>query len=456
MRAWWFFRVKAREFAFEDGEDTALVAMRLDALWRALLTEFRIVFITLDEGDDAQVIFETLNSRGQPLTAMDLVRNDVYHRAAASGEDAEALILNKWTIFEDSFWQEFQGRGFQKRPRIDVFLGNMMTAETGEEILAGELYSEYRNFTRPKDGEPRFRSVTAELDRLFLHAPTFRSLAVPTGEEALAWLARRLNTWEVNTAYPLVFRIEADASATRETKAELYRMIYAYVVRRAVCGLGTRSLNLAFLRVIKSMMEQGVTTEAFAKAFAGQTSKAIRVPLDDEFRRAMVEQPILGPIRRERIRLILEDLELALRDKFDEDVTLPTGLTIEHVLPETWTPYWHLPDGRKAPGDLRTAVDEVMRSLINAREHAKNTLGNLTLVTGSNNPALSNLPFETKRSRLENSLLKLNQDITKLDIWDEAAIVERGQRLATLGVQNLACSRLDILSRVAVLNSSAA
>jgi len=435
LRAWWFFRLKAYAFAVEEGSEIPGVAARLGALWRALLREFRLVFIALDEDDDAQVIFETLNSRGQPLTAMDLVRNDIFHRAVAGGEDAESLILEKWASFEDGFWQETQGRGFQRRPRIDVFLGNMLIAETGEEIATGELYSEYRSFIRPKKGEPRFGTVAAELDRLILHAPTFRALAVPTGTTALASLGRKLNVWEVNTAYPLVMRIEADTSTSETSKAALYRMIYAYIVRRAFCGLTTRSLGLAFLRVIKSIMERGVSTEAFVNAFADQTSAAYRVPANDEFRRAIVERPIYGPLRSERLRLVLEDLELALRDKFDEDITLPGGLTVEHILPDTWATHWPLSDGRKAPSSLEADGDDVLRGLIDARESAKHTLGNLTLVTGANNPGLSNLDFATKRPRLEKSLLKLNQEITKLNVWNEESITARGERLAALAIE---------------------
>ena len=48
--------------------------LKLDAIWQSLLEEFKIVEIVLDEGDDAQVIFETLNERGEPLLAADLVR----------------------------------------------------------------------------------------------------------------------------------------------------------------------------------------------------------------------------------------------------------------------------------------------------------------------------------------------------------------------------------------------
>ena len=51
----------------------------------------KLVVITLGEDDDAQVIFETLNSKGEPLLAMDLVRNNIFHRAEKQGASAEAL-----------------------------------------------------------------------------------------------------------------------------------------------------------------------------------------------------------------------------------------------------------------------------------------------------------------------------------------------------------------------------
>ena len=78
------------EFDFEGGIRTEehahkvelnIIETRLEALVSVVLDRLKLVVITLGEGDDAQVIFETLNSRGEPLLAMDLVRNNIFHRA---------------------------------------------------------------------------------------------------------------------------------------------------------------------------------------------------------------------------------------------------------------------------------------------------------------------------------------------------------------------------------------
>ena len=122
----------------------------------ALVFHLKLIVITLGEGDDAQVIFETLNSAGQPLLAMDLVRNNIFHRAEAqhsgSGnarERAEQLYRQVWAPFDDAWWRTPAPFARPQRPRIDHFLANLLTAETGERTTVRELYAEYRAWATP-------------------------------------------------------------------------------------------------------------------------------------------------------------------------------------------------------------------------------------------------------------------------------------------------------------------
>jgi uncharacterized protein with ParB-like and HNH nuclease domain len=165
------------EFGLLDSDDLKLDAdepqqqrKRLHALMEALLNHLKLVVITLDESDDAQVIFETLNSKAEPLLAMDLVRNNIFHRAASLGEDPEHLFEEKWRTFDGAFWKEDSPRAKPRRPRIDHFLSHALTAQTGREVSVRELYAEYRAFARPKGGA-RFPKVADEIDALLQFAP---------------------------------------------------------------------------------------------------------------------------------------------------------------------------------------------------------------------------------------------------------------------------------------------
>ena len=85
---------------------------RVARIHDALRTCLQIVTIELEGNDDSQVIFETLNARGQPLLPSDLLRNFIFLRASQGKERPEELYATYWLPFDDPFWkvEERQGR----------------------------------------------------------------------------------------------------------------------------------------------------------------------------------------------------------------------------------------------------------------------------------------------------------------------------------------------------------
>jgi hypothetical protein len=420
--------------------DPDLRKARLSALLEALLNHLKLVVITLDESDDAQVIFETLNSRGEPLLAMDLVRNNIFHRADAQGEKAEQLFLKKWRPLDGAFWKADAPRAKPKRPRIDHFLSHALTAMTGDEVSLRELYAEYRAFARPK-GAPRFATVEEELDALLRYAPIYRALegepelGADDPDADLIWIGRKLATWEVGTAYPLAFLV-AGADIAAAEKAAIYRLIYAYLVRRAICGLTAQNLNKTFQRIVRHLLANGVSASAFAAALAEQTGPAVRFPDDAEVKTAVRTVPIYRNIlRSDRLQDILWELELARRTKFNVATPRPPLMSVEHILPQSWTREWPLPDGRTAPPDRMTGADQAMLEAISARERLLHTLGNLTLITVPGNTVASNAAFDAKRQWLAQSLLALNLEVLERPAWNEAEIEARAANLGDLAIQ---------------------
>ncbi len=110
-------------------------------------------------------------------------------------------------------------------------------------------------------------------------------------------------------------------------------------------------------------------------------------------------------------------------------------MSVEHVLPQTWTTYWPLPDGRMAPADKFSGADEPMLSQIRSRDAVIHTLGNLTLITVSGNSAASNSCFPEKRPWLNKSLLGLNLEIIEKETWGVDEVVQRADSLADRAVQ---------------------
>jgi len=435
LRAWWYFREASKAF-IEEGDPSG-TAGRLGALAAAVLEDFRVIVITLDDTDDAQVIFETLNSGGEPLAAMDLVRNDVFHRAIRQDEDPDHLMEEHWKVFETPFWKQEAVQGRVRKPRIDFFLAHTLAATTGKEVLLTELYARYKAYV----AEQRFATVDEELHALIRYAPTYRTLVQPEGSGPLIATARQLSVFDVSTAYPLIFVI-AEGAADDEIAARLYSLVSSYVVRRALSGLTPKTYNSTFLRVAAHLRSHGVTESAFASAFAGSEGDTVRFPTDDEVRSAILTRPQYGTMPVGRLSYVIGQLELYTRDKFDETTGLREDLTIEHVLPDKWAEHWPLEDGSRAPKDYLVSADDPRHKAIAYRQVLKNTLGNLTLLTLPGNVKLSNLPFTTldpsigvsKREFLRTSLLKLNHEIAAQSEWGEPQILERAEVLATRAI----------------------
>ena len=406
--------------------------LRLQALLEALLNHLKLVVITLDESDDAQVIFESLNSKAEPLLAMDLVRNNIFHRAEFQGEDTQTLFETKWRLLDGPFWKSDSPRAKPRRPRVDHFLSHALTAQTGNEISLRELYAEYKAFTRPK-GKSRFATVEDELEALIRFAPIYKTLEDADSQTSLGMLGAKLQVWEVATAYPLVLTI-AVAEVEQTEKDALYQLIYSYLVRRAICGLTPKNLNKIFPRVVGVLLKEGVSKNSFAKAFAGQ-GPAVRFPNDEDFRRAISSSPLYSWIlKKERLADILWELELKVRDKYSVGTPRPSGMSIEHVLPQNWAEYWPLPDGRSAPRDFLTGADKEMLAAITVRQSVLHTLGNLTVITVPGNTAASNSKFSEKCAWLKKSLLALNLEIVANSTWAEAEIQARSRVLADAAV----------------------
>ena len=116
-----FFHQAIEEWT-NASEQPEKAAQRLSALTEVLEQYLQIVAIDLGSGDDDQLIFETLNDRGTPLLAADLIKNFVFSRCEKIGCDVDSWADLYWQDFDGEWWREQVSQGRMFRSRIDLFL----------------------------------------------------------------------------------------------------------------------------------------------------------------------------------------------------------------------------------------------------------------------------------------------------------------------------------------------
>ena len=424
---------------------------RLESLWRVVSGGLQVVVINLDNDDESQVIFETLNARGTQLLPADLVKNYLFRKAQADDLDIDGLYHRFWSPFDDEFWREEVSQGRAKRPRVDLFLQHYLTLMMREEIRPAHLFESFKEYVQNQQDSGRLPQnkrfekpnlsavpVTIEqhLEALARYSRAFRTFSQPPADSRLSAFLERLEAVDTATVYPLLlFACDQLLPAQKAEFDRFITVLESYLIRRMICGLTTKNYNRLFLDVIKALDRQGAITaeglRAVLQSFEGESS---RFPVDHDLEKSILDAPLYRQLAQYKLRAFLSAIDEALADRKSEQIELPKGLTIEHVMPVKWELNWPIPEEHRADPEAKLEFAQ-------NRNRILHTLGNLTLITDSLNPSLSNSGWRKKRPELAKfSRLNLNRyffpplDSTEDELtdWDEQAIQRRGKLIADL------------------------
>lgn len=407
------------------------VAMMHEALRGAL----QVVTVELEGDDDPQVIFETLNARGEPLLPSDLLRNFVFLRAAQRNEPQEQLYLEFWLPFDDEFWRTLEKQGRLLRPRSDIFLQHYLTLHRRQESLISHLYNEYKDWIKTTNPFP---TVKAELENLSNYRNHFRDLVASEPNTTIGRFSAFLRIFDLSTVYPLVLGIMG-AEIGEDELGGMLEDLESYIFRRAVCELGTKNYNRFFLTVLGKLAGSHFNRSNLRAALVEQKGDSVIWPDDARFKDAWLSKPAYNSVGAGRAQYALREIERRMHQPRTERIEILSALTVEHVLPDEWIEQWLLSNGNRGVtwlekfDDARSAEDVELTA---RRDRAKHTFGNLTLLTQPLNSSVSNSAFEIKKPEiLKNSALALNRYFQDKEIWNEEQIAARAEMLYSIAAE---------------------
>ena len=434
VEAYLFFHDQLKEFFLGEVDDKPLAGdtpldQRLEECFTALKNALQVVAIDLEQDDDAQVIFETLNARGEPLLPADLLRNFIFLRAARKGEPQEALYDAYWRRFDESFWRVEVKQGRLLRPRSDLFMQHFLSSRQGVDIPVKHLFVEYKFWI---DRQQPFASVKEELMTLSRQGEDFRRIIEPKKADVLFPLATFLDSFDVRTCYPLVLAL-LDIGITDLEWSRVATALQSYLLRRAVCGLTTKNYNRVFMTLTRNLRRGALTPEDIVRQLSELTVESAEWPSDSTFREAWMTKHAYQVMNNPKIVWLLTRLSNTYLGNKMETVLVDGPLTVEHILPQAWIEHWPLPGGAKGLNSIELWSAQPSDQNVVAtrnRNAALQTLGNLTILTQALNSAASNGPWDNKKPELlKHSLLPVNQQLHDVPTWNEGAITRRGEDL---------------------------
>lgn len=433
-QAYNYFESAVREFLSDPGNGNS-IEDRFLAIVKAIKESLQLIVIELENGDDPQVIFETLNARGQPLLPSDLIRNFVFMRI--TDDESNRLYKNYWQHFDDErvddadedgenrFWHIDERQGRLTRPRIDLFIFHYLVMKTEANIRIERLFKEFCNWQEKA-------SFTNEefLADLKMTSSNFRRLIAPEGSSRLEVFARRLRSLDTSTVYPLLLFL-ASIEGKPGTNADVDQAIEdieSFMMRRFMCDLTAKNYNRFFVSLLvkaKAAHNEGNSVAETIRAELLQSNDVTtRWPNNKEFREGCIWKKLYVRSRPDRAVMVLSAIEAETRTNKNEVITIHKGLTVEHLMPQKYSleNYPH-------PSDEYFELDK-NQTPEEGRDSMMHTLGNLTLLTGSLNSSVSNGPWPSKVSAIAaDSDLRINAWLRTEPpaAWHEGAIWDRSE-----------------------------
>ncbi|WQS47735.1 DUF262 and DUF1524 domain-containing protein [Helicobacter pylori] len=369
---------------------------KLETIFKGL-EKLMIVWIALKkEKDDPQLIFESMNSKGIELTQTDLIRNYIVMETEV--EKQEGFYNQYWRAMEEDFKQN--------ETLFNQFVRHYLTIKIGKIPNEKRVYEAFKDY-RQKEGIG-IEDLLKDLQKYcgYFCRIVFKKEADKDLNKALGFLV----DLEMDVIYPLLLELYSDYSDGVLSKQDFIPIIYlteSYICRRAVCGLGTNSLNKVFPSFTKHIQKDEYFKSL--KAHFGYLTEKQRFPNNDEFKKLFITIDFYNFKKREYFLERLENFERK------EPVNLKE-CTTEHIMPQTLTEKWE----RDLGGNFQAIHDKYLH-----------TIGNLTL-TGYN-PEYSNKSFQEKRDMekgFKQSPLRLNQSLKDLEVFGEKEIEKRANDLA--------------------------
>lgn len=364
------------------------------------------VEISLDRmQDNAQRIFESMNSTGLDLSQADLIRN--YILMNLTSIEQNNIYKKYWEIIEKAT----KINALNKMPE---FIRDFLTYKTKNISKKEDVYKIFKqNF--PYQDIEHLEIVLSEIKKL---SNPYSRLLSPDKEldSSIRQEIKNINLLEINTSYPFLMKVYDDYLDTKIDKEcflRILRFIQTFAIRRFILDLPTNAFNKIFM-VLYDRIDHNNYEESIYKHILSLGGKQ-RMPNDNEIREAIKDKDIYSARGKNR-EYLLEQLENWQNREF-VSIVGNENITIEHIFPQNPNDDWKIKLSKEEYNDFSQMY--------------LHTIGNLTL--SGNNGTLGNKSFEQKKVMNKDgkeqgyvySRLWMNAYLKNINVWNRETYIER-------------------------------
>lgn len=399
-----------------------------------------VVQITVDSHADAYTLFASLNNRGVPLSAVDLIKNMLLGKVAGVDDGQLNYYFERWQEVLHNLGDDYKTQERFFRQNYDAFrreVNKPFIGESGSQLPLGSVATRsnllkiYEKRMESDDGALKVLDELTENSALYSR---IIGLDQESPDSELSHQLLELSRAQGVASYLMLlflFKKQNQLELKDETLALLVKLLVCFFVRRNLTDTPpTRDLERLFISICESLESEGLKGVAAAEYIK---KRLVDVSASDASFKERLEGPIYD-VNPDMTRYILTviaspSVTKEMKPLWERYASGNYVWTIEHIFPQ----------GKNIPDEwVKMVADGDMSKAVEVQEKQVHTLGNLT-ITGYNSK-LSNMPFVTKRDRKDvyganvgyRNGLNLNDELVNTDTWTGEQIQKRTDKLVGL------------------------
>ncbi|MBU1001931.1 MAG: DUF262 domain-containing HNH endonuclease family protein [Proteobacteria bacterium] len=380
-----------------------------------ILDRVKVVIIFLDDAQDENSVFESINSLGKPLSSSDLIKNFIFtfknnHFSTTEKEQLTNLYIKN---FESLFSNEKK-----VEDELELFFRQYIAVKTF--VLVNRdpkiIYYTFKTFVGEIEGFKQCKELIFDITKWAIIYQTIRvNSHKDIDQNSIEYLRSSFST------YSTLLMDIIDKHATIENGSIIVddvnglnralKKVVAYDACRLLGGLPTKQIT-RFIPTIPKKLKNEFSDyrRDYAVAFEKLVTSApegYRQPSLKQLTRNVVEIDLYNRLKKQTLKflILIENINKKELLSFERDLE---KCQIEHIMPQTLSPEW------KIPKDVH--------------ERYLHTLGNLSITL--DNQGLSNKSFVEKKKILSDvSRINLNKLLLGYETFGEEEIRDRALKL---------------------------
>lgn len=413
-------------------------------LWNSLLNKDNniVVVINLEQTDNEQKIFDSINTAGMRLSATDTIKNALYKKLMEISDDKDGVIQYYKQTWEDTFegdeekieyWTKESKFGRITYQNSEILLRSIaminkfFTTYGNSMTQLSVLYKKHVEEKEVGEIKDLIKDIMEYAKVYKERLPNFRKTDMFEFDDVERRILKTLEIQESSVFNPYILYLFKEYSNDKETLKKKLEKLEKLVMRKLI----TRSFN------------QGINKKI--EDFIGDNEDKEIDRLCKEVDIEMIRKSLSTRVSNKLGTILLFWVELHRRyvDKKHDIKSLQYNYQLEHIMPKKWEDNWGKIACVDAEGNKLPKSDDKYKK---KRIEKITSIGNMTLLTSSLNSAISNSSFEikiegekTKKGNRKGIKDYAELSITRDDIiknvydkgkvWNEKEIIKREQAL---------------------------